>query len=223
MGLSEAAVELLLERGADPNIRCEGDNAHPLHFAVEKNNFSIVRLLIEHGADPVGEDDYHELGVMGWATAWEYVHATTEMVSYLLAHGGRHNIFSAVATGDVTAIREIMSQVPGDLEKRMDVANRRRRPLHLAVIKKQPRSLVTLLDLGAKTGSLDEAGFTALDQAALSGEAEMARTLLEHGAKIRLPAAVALGRVQDVEKLLRRDPDALKPGWTLEQPDCARQ
>jgi hypothetical protein len=68
-GNSEAAVSLLLERGADPNIRCEGDNAYPLHFAVEKNRVRIIHLLVEHGADTIGEGDYHELGVIGWATA----------------------------------------------------------------------------------------------------------------------------------------------------------
>jgi hypothetical protein len=69
-GEQVAAVQLLLERGADPNIRCEGDNAYPLHFACEKQHFPMIRLLIEHGADPIGEGDYHELGVIGWATAW---------------------------------------------------------------------------------------------------------------------------------------------------------
>lgn len=92
------------------------------------------------------------------------------------------------------------------------MANRRRRPLHLAVIKKQSRSLVTLLDLGAKTESLDEAGFTALDQAATNGETDMPQTLLERGAKLRLPAAVALQRSRHIERLLRRDPHAPKPG-----------
>lgn len=67
-------------------------------------------------------------------------------------------------------------------------------------------------DLGANTESLDEAGFTALDQAALSGEQEMVRLLLEHGASVRLPAAIALERTRDIEKLLRRDPQCLKPG-----------
>jgi len=61
-GKSEAAVKLLLDRGANPNIRCEGDNAYPLHFAVEKHLFPIIRLLVEHGADTVGEGDYYELG-----------------------------------------------------------------------------------------------------------------------------------------------------------------
>ena len=211
-GTSEAAVKLLLERGADPNIRCEGDNAYALHFAAEKQNFPTIRLLIEHGGDPIGEGDYHELEVIGWATAWEYVHANGEIVDYLLSHGARHNIFSAVATGNIDAIRQLITRSAADLERRMDMANRRRRPLHLAVIKKQPGALVTLLDLGASTESLDEAGFTALDQAALNGETEIAQMLLDRGAKIRLPSAVALGRARDMERLLGRDPDVLKPG-----------
>ena len=100
-GNSAEAVKLLLERGADPNLRCEGDNAYPLHFAVEKKKFPIIRLLIEHGADPVGEGDYHELGVIGWATAWDYIDADKEIVSYLLAHGARHNIFSEIGRAHV--------------------------------------------------------------------------------------------------------------------------
>jgi len=211
-GKSEAGVRFLLQRGADPNIRCEGDNAYPLHFAAEKQLFPIIRLLIEHDADPIGEGDYHELGVIGWATAWEYVHASQEIVDYLLAHGATHNIFSAVATGDAEAIRQLVSRISADLERRMDMANRRRRPLHLAVIKQQPQSLIALLDLGANTESLDEAGFTALDQAALIGETEMAQALLDRGAKVRLPAAVALQQTRNIERLLHRDPDTLKPG-----------
>jgi ankyrin repeat protein len=211
-GKSGAGVRFLLDRGADPNIRCEGDNAYPLHFAAEKQLFPIIRLLIEHGADPIGEGDYHELGVIGWATAWEYAHADRQIVDYLLAHGAKHNISSAVATGDTEAIQRIIAQSPSDLERRMDMANRRRRPLHLAVVKKQAQSLVALLNLGANKESLDEAGFTALDQAALIGETEIAQILLDRGSKVRLPAAICLGRTRDIDRLLRRDPDALKPG-----------
>ena len=210
-GKHEGAVKLLLDRGADPNIRCEGDNAMPLHFALEKAMFPIVRLLIEHGADPIGEGDYHELGVIGWATAWDYIQADKEIVDYLLAHGARHNLWSAVAMGDVKAIRELAAK-GADLERRMDGTNRRRRPLHLAVAKKQVESLKTLLDLGADLESIDEARFTALDQAALRGEKEMVQILLDRGAKVRLPAAFALNRTKDIQNLLRKDPDALKPG-----------
>lgn len=85
-------------------------------------------------------------------------------------------------------------------------------PLHLAVMKNQPASLTTLLDLGANTESLDEAGFSALDLAALHGRHDLAQVLLDRGARVRLPAAVALHRTADVETLLRRDPGTLKPG-----------
>ena len=74
----------------------------------------------------------------------------------------------------------------------MDRTNHHRHALHLAVIKQQPESLATLLALGADVEVLDAAGLTALDQAALSGERDMAQRLIDHGARIRLPAAVAL-------------------------------
>jgi ankyrin repeat protein len=211
-GNSEAAVKLLLERGANPNIRCEGDNAYPLHFAVEKNRVPIIHLLVEHGADTIGEGDYHELGVIGWACAWPDIPGDPETVAYLLAHGARHNIFSAVAMGDVEAVRELVARRPADLEQRMHGTKMKPRPLHLAVIKRQPAVVGTLLELGANIESLDEAGFTPLDRAAILGLSEMVSIFTEAGAKLRLPAAAALGRDNDVARLLRLDPDALKPG-----------
>ncbi|MGH7505114.1 MAG: ankyrin repeat domain-containing protein, partial [Longimicrobiales bacterium] len=93
-------VATLLERGADPNIRDEGDDAMPLHFAAERGDMEVVRLLIEHGADPVGEGTVHELNVLGWAVCWDYAHQA-EVARYLLDHGARHTIHTAVAMGEV--------------------------------------------------------------------------------------------------------------------------
>jgi ankyrin repeat protein len=203
-------VRLLLDRGADPNVRDDGDDATPLHFAAEREHMEMIRLLVERGADTIGTGDYHELDVIGWATC--FGSGRRDVVEYLLAHGARHTIFSAVATGDVAAIRERIAANRADLGRRMDRTNHRRRPLHLAVVKQQPASLAALLDLGADTEALDEAGLTALDQAAIGGYPEMAEVLLRRGAALRLPAAVALGRPADVERLLRDDPNALRPG-----------
>jgi ankyrin repeat protein len=208
---STAVVALLLQRGADPNIRDEGDNAMPLHFAAEHGAMDIVRLLVEHGADPIGSGDHHERDVIGWATVFARV-ASAELVEYLLAHGARHNIASAVATGATDAIREIAARAPADLDRPMDATNHRRRPLHLAVVRGQARSLATLLELGASVEMEDAAGLTPLDQAALSGERAMAELLIDHGARIRLPAAVALERLADVERLLSEEPHSLRPG-----------
>lgn len=212
-GIKHAAVvRLLLERGANPNIRDDGDNAMPLHFAAESQDLEVIRLLISHGADPVGEGTMHELDVLGWATAWDYVDARPDVVEYLLAHGARYSMPSAVALGAVDAIRELALRSPAELNRPMDATNHRRRPLHLAVVKRQAGSLASLLALGADPEQRDRAGLTPLDQAALAGETALAQMLIDHGARIDLPAAVALGRTGDVERLLTEEPGCLAPG-----------
>ena len=202
-------IASLLVHGANPNVRDEGDAATPLHFAAEKQRLDVIRLLVEHGADPNGDGDSHELGVLGWATAFDYVQPNREVVDYLLAHGARHTIFTAVALGEVAAIRAFPR---ADLDRRMDLTNRRRMPLHLAVTKRQPAAISALLELGADPECVDERGLTPLDQAALEGQRELARILISHGAAVRLPAAVALDRSRDVERLLRDEPESLVPG-----------
>ena len=203
-------VRFLLDRGADPNVRDDGDNAIPLCFACEKNDFEIVRLLVEHGADVNSTGDMHTMDVIGWATV--FGGARPEIVDYLLGHGARHNIWSAVTMGDVGAIRAIVAADRSRLDATMDGANHRRHPLHLAIVKRRPESLAELLALGADTGTRDAARLTPLDQATLNGETKMARALLSAGADLDLPAAILLGRDEDFERLLRRDPHALKPG-----------
>ncbi|MGH7504665.1 MAG: ankyrin repeat domain-containing protein, partial [Longimicrobiales bacterium] len=94
--------------------------------------------------------------------------------------------------------------------------NLRRRPLHLAVAKERADSLATLLELGADREATDATGLTALDQAALHGEAGMVRLLLDHGAEVKLPAAIALERTADIERLLDERPDELKRGGRYE-------
>jgi Ankyrin repeats (3 copies) len=202
----QPVVQLLLERGANPNVRDEGDNAFPLHFVAENQNLPIIKLLIEHGADPIGAGDYHELEVLGWATAWDYVDVKPDIVDYLLAHGARHNIYSATAVGDVAAVRAVVAHDCAALDRPMDRTNHRRRPLHLAIVKRQPQVVATLLELGAQIDVEDAAGLTPLDQAALANQPSIAARLLDRGAALRLPAAVALQRMDVVETIVRADP-----------------
>jgi ankyrin repeat protein len=201
----EAVVRLLLERGADPNIRDEGDNAYPLHFAAERGDLAIVKLLVEHGADPIGAGTTHELDAVGWAVGFDYAHKI-EVAEYLLAHGARHSLVTAVAMGEVDAIR-LRATAGADLDQRMDRTNRRRTPLHLAVVKKQPGALAVLLELGADPNLEDATGMTPLDLAAMAGDIVSSERLLAHGARMTLPAAVALGRIDEVERLVREHPE----------------
>lgn len=203
-------IDVLLAHGADPNIRDDGDNAMPIHFAAEKGSLAVVRKLIEHGADPVGEGDTHALEVIGWAVCFDGMHR--DVAEYLLAHGARHTIFSAVAMGDAHAVRDIVRADPAALERQMDRTNRRGRPLHLAVTKRQRASVDALIELGADLDAPDASGLTSLDRAALQGDRDLAERLITAGARIALPAAVALGRRAEIERLLAQDPYALRPG-----------
>ena len=203
----EAIVKLLLDRGADPNVRDDGDNAYPIHFAAERGDLPVVTLLIEHGADPIGAGTGHELEVLGWAVCFDYA-THTEVASYLLAHGARHTLLSAVAMGDTDAIRSL-ARSGADLNQRMDRTNHRRTPVHLAIVKKQPAALATLIELGADVNLEDAVGLTALDQAALNDETEMTRLLIDAGAVITLPAAIVLGREEEIQRLVREDPELM--------------
>lgn len=42
-------TEVLLKNGADPNF-CNKGGWYPLHFATQKQNMEIVKLLVKHGA-----------------------------------------------------------------------------------------------------------------------------------------------------------------------------
>jgi uncharacterized protein len=201
----EAVVRTLLERGASPNIRDEGDNACPLHFAAERGDLAVVKLLVEHGADPIGAGTTHDLDVLGWAVCFGYA-TRLDVARYLLAHGARHTLLSAVAMGDVDAIRT-RAAAGDDLNQRMDRTNHRRTPLHLAVVKKQGASLAALVELGSDLNLLDAVGLTPLDQAALDGEEELTRLLIAAGATITAPAAIVLERADDLERLIREDPE----------------
>lgn len=55
----------LLEHGANPNaykVWDNGDKYLPIHFAVLKQNISLVQLLIQFGADPTLKSNYYLTG-----------------------------------------------------------------------------------------------------------------------------------------------------------------
>jgi ankyrin repeat protein len=63
-----AAVDLLLKRGIDVNVREKGDNTFAMHWAAAAGHLEVVRHLADAGGDVVGHGDDHELEVIGWAT-----------------------------------------------------------------------------------------------------------------------------------------------------------
>jgi ankyrin repeat protein len=179
------AIQVLIERGADPNARDTGDNATPLHFAAGQGLVESVRVLLNAGAEVHGVGDAHQSGVIGWASRA----GNEEVVDLLLTHGARHHIFSAMALGDVDVVERLVRNDPRCLVQRRSRFEDGQTPLHLAVAppdglsgKPNYKMLRRLIELGANIEAKDGKGRTALDVAMLRGDQEAIQLLRAAGA-----------------------------------------
>ncbi|KAF2231833.1 ankyrin [Viridothelium virens] len=79
-----ATAELLLQHGADPNLRCNGDRWTPLHYAVITKNVESAQLLREHvpNVQLEAEDRYGRT-----AATLAVIHNRYELLKILLAEG----------------------------------------------------------------------------------------------------------------------------------------
>lgn len=180
------AVRLLLEHGADPNAREDGDNTYALHWAAAQRHLETVRVLLDAGADVDGFGDVHELDVIGWATFYHPPGGAPgdnlEVASLLLERGARHHIFSAMSVGDLDLIRTLVEQHPDALDRRMSRFEHGQTPMHFAISQNRYDILDLLIELGADLEAEDMHGQTALAAAMLRGDREAMNRLHAAGA-----------------------------------------
>ena len=177
-------VRLLLQAGADPNAREEGDNTTALHWAAATGNVDVMRMLIDAGADVHGHGDVHELDVIGWATIYRPPgDVAPDAVALLIERGARHHIYTALAIGDPALIRRVVEQDPTALARRMSRFEHGQTPLHYAMSRGRYDLLDLLIELGADLEAADARGQTALTSAMLRGDQEAMGRLHAAGAK----------------------------------------
>jgi ankyrin repeat protein len=198
-----AAVDLLLRRGLDVNVREKGDNTYPMHWAAARGHLETVRRLADAGGDVVGHGDDHALEVIGWATCFDPCQEA--VADFLVSRGARHHIFSAIAMNLADEIRRIVAADPAALSRPMSRNEDYRLPLHFAVLKNRPEMVALLLELGADPLAGDGSGFPA---AAYADAPDIDRSILEairaRGTK-DLFTALALDDWEEAERLLHED------------------
>jgi ankyrin repeat protein len=205
-----AATRLLIERGADLNRRDFPDNAAPLHFAAAHGDLETIRLLVEAGADVDGKGDDHGVGVLGWATCFGDVRQ--DVASYLLDHGARLDLWTAIALDRADELRAMIAKDRSLLSARMTRNEHRCTPLHHAVRKNRLRIVQLLLELGADPNARDATGATALTTASEVGaDPGIVAALSGAGLKPDLLTVVNMGRYSEAEAMLRDDPSRIGP------------
>ena len=200
------AVDLLLQRGLDPNEREHGDNTYAMHWAAAAGHLDVVRRLADAGGDVVGAGDDHELEVIGWATCWDGDEVVQRAVAgFLVDRGARHHVFSAIAVNDAGEVRRIVAADRSALTQTMSRHENHQLPLHFAVRRNRPEMVALLLELGADPAPRDGHGMpAAVYAAAPEVDPAVVEILAAHGA-IDVFGALVLGDEETAARLLARD------------------
>jgi len=225
-------VKLLLERGADPNLREEGvaPHGHALYSAVANGHYDIARLLLEHGAHP-------NPAVESSADALSRAISNSDqpMIDLLCSYGAARPVHLLAYYGDVHTAAAVFGANPAladDPEALANAAGQGQEAFVRLLLRYQPSlpRRITFPDwsVGAKTRELNELLFehgmnpsqpdwllvTPLHQFARKGDLEIAALYIDHGADLHardedicstpLGWAAKFGRKPMVEFLLQR-------------------
>lgn len=194
-------ARVLIDHGFDVNMRDEGDNAYPMHFAAEKGHLEIVKMLHEAGGDVHGENTVHGMHVLGWATC--FAERRDDIVAYLLANGAKHDVFSAVAMGEVELLEEMLTHDPSFIEKRFTIHDAKKTLLMQAAHCNQVETLQWLISQGADVHAKDGNGHDVMYYAGKSRvAAELTPILQTHGLKLSLGVLINSGELDAAEAMI---------------------
>lgn len=232
-------VKLLLDRGADPNLREEeiAPNGHALYSAVANRHFDIAKLLLEHGAFP-----NPEVESSADALSRAISNSDQAMIELLCSYGAARAAHLLAYYGDVQTAAAMFAANPAladDPEALANAASGGHESFVRLMLHYHPdlprNTLFPSWSVGAKTRELNELlfkhgmnpsqpnwlGITPLHEFARKGDIEKAKIFIEYGADIRtrdddicstpLGWAAKFGQFEMAEFLLRHGASANSP------------
>ncbi|PHH75608.1 hypothetical protein CDD82_4380 [Ophiocordyceps australis] len=213
----EAILKLLLERGADTEVKSSYPHRTPLSYAAENGHEAILKLLLERGADTEAKSLYVRQTPLSFAA----LNGHGGSVKLLLDKGadieakdvgGQTPLLLAVARGQEAIVKYLLEQ--GADAKAKDGSNYT--PLSVATLHGSADIVELLLNKGADIEAKDISGQTPLLLAVSRGQEAIVKYLLEQGAdakakdrsnKTPLSLAIYRGYADIVELLLERGVD----------------
>lgn len=191
-----AQAKHALERGANPNCRVAGTwlNFTPLLEAISENHLEVVKILLEHGADPTLEDDNGDPALVFAA------HKKHEEIARLLLK--RNISIDAKNSAGLTALTRQITYAPAeDIRAVLDLGadpNQRnalgQTPLMLlagshsvSTEKNQEiQSMDVLIEKGADVNARDTRGYTPLMYSVSEGSFDDIQRLIKAGADVNI-------------------------------------
>lgn len=233
----ERVRAMLRQRPELVQMDTAGNNEHRgLHYAVLRRDAGMVRLLMQSGADARKGIWPHRDATTAFALAQDRDYQ--DIVAVLEEEEQRRReqtscpnvtvspvqdrINEAIRAGDNAAALRMLEADTG-LIRACDRSGGT--PLHAAAQASNQEMVAWLLTRGPGVHKKDLQGLTPLDRAALAanpynGRAALfpavARLLLDRGADVTLPVAIALGDTDRVRELVAADPNLLRQEirWT---------
>lgn len=228
-------VELLLERGADPNApEPDAPRGKALLEAAFHGHAATAGLLLEHGADPNGNVD-------STGTAFHHARKDPDLYELMKSYGGRADIIppisAAVNANNLDGVERILTQNPEEIANAKLGNPARRGRLEMVKLLLKHGAAISgtnhgsffrvyetakfLLEKGANPNYRNWQGISSLHNIAHEGDVRRAGLLLDYGAQINaiepeycstpLGLACRAGHAQMVEYLLGSGADAGLP------------
>jgi ankyrin repeat protein len=192
------AVQLLLGNGAEVDARDETERT-PL-ICAGRAKPEIARMLLEHKADI---DAFDKEGHCVLEEAMSFFPREQYRMLQSFRRKGSSELTEAISSGDTSKVQQLLEADPLLVRTRDESAAT---PLHWAAAKGSVLLVKMLIQYKADVNAISYDEGTPLLDAAILGQKENARILIENGATVDFFSAAALGMKDKVRELLDADP-----------------